>query len=150
MAELGEMISALNGLGFAPAARGAASVARAKEGSVEEPTDGFTASQATEPARPSVVQHLMDVSSKSLVLGAGLTLMGVPAPISATIAVGHLVTQAAPETTGKILSNSATVVAVAAAGALTLGGALAAPIADLGGQFVRHGVGHGFLPGFSD
>ena len=144
------MFSALNGLGFSPAPRGTVAVAKAKEPTVTEPTDGFTPGQAAEPTKPSVVQHLLDVSSKSLVIGAGLTLMGVPAPISATIAVGHLVTHAAPETTGKILSNSATVAAVAAAGVLTLGGALAAPIADLGGQFVRHGVGHGFLPGFSE
>ncbi|MBN9420095.1 hypothetical protein ABS71_00065 [bacterium SCN 62-11] len=110
-----------------------------------EPGETFTPSES----KPSAVQHLLDVSSKSLVIGAGLTLMGVPAPISATIAVGHLVTQAAPETTGKILSNTATVVGVATAGVLTLGGALAAPVAELGGQFVRHGVGHAFLPGFS-
>jgi len=144
------MFPAINGLRFAPARRVDAPVAKAKDESVADPADGFTPSPAAEPSKPSTVQHLLDVSGKSLVIGAGLTLMGVPAPISATIAVGHLVTQAAPETTGKILSNSATVVAVATAGVLTLGGALAAPIAELGGQFVRHGVGHGFLPGFSE
>lgn len=132
--------------GFRPVTTPPLRAAVVKKEEAAEPTDGFTPSEA----KPSTAQHLLDVTGKSLVIGAGLTLMGVPAPISATIAVGHLVTQAAPETTGKILSNTAAVVGVATAGVLTLGGAIAAPVAELGGQFVRHGVGHAFLPGFSD
>lgn len=143
------MFPAINGLRFStpPPATKPALTPKASE--VNDPSDGFTPSQG-EPPATSATSSFMQVTSKSLVIGAGLTLMGVPAPISATIAVGHLVSQAAPETTGKLLSNSATVMAVASAGVIALGGALAAPIAELGGQFVRHGVGHNFLPGFSD
>lgn len=139
------MFPAIQGLRFAsppPASK----PALAKTEPTADPRDGFTPSESSPPAQPT----FLEVTSKSLVLGAGLTLMGVPAPISATIAVGHLVTQAAPETTGQLLSNSATVLAVATAGVITLGGALAAPVAELGGQFVRHGMGHAFLPGFGD
>ena len=133
----------INGIRFSAPPPVASKVAVPVQSEPADPKDGFTPSGATAP-------NLLEVSSKSLVIGAGLTLMGVPVPISATIAVGHLVTQAAPETTGKILSNSATLLAVTTAGIMTLGGALAAPVAELGGQFVRHGVGHDFLPGFSE
>jgi len=133
----------INGIRFCSPQAPAKAVVPAKvETPAVDPSDGFTPSGAA--------PNLLEVTGKSLVIGAGLTLMGVPAPISATIAVGHLITQASPETTGKILSNTATVLAVTTAGVMTLGGALAAPVAELGGQFVRHGVGHNFLPGFSD
>ncbi len=140
------MFPAINSLRFASPTATAKPGAPPKAEQPADHGDGFTPSDTKAPSSPG----LMEVTSKSLVLGAGLTLMGVPAPISATIAVGHLVTQAAPETTGKILSNSATVFAVATAGVITLSGALAGPVAELGGQFVRHGMGHAFLPGFGD
>lgn len=141
------MFPAIQGLRFTNPQAPTRTAAPAKTEEPAAPGDGFTPSESKPAEKPPT---LLEVTSKSLVIGAGLTLMGVPAPISATIAVGHLVTQAAPETTGKLLSNTATVVAVATAGVMTLGGALAAPIAEVGGQFVRHGMGHAFLPGFGD
>jgi len=88
---------------------------------------------------------LLEVSRKSLVIGAGLTLAGVPLPVSAGVAAVHFVSEAAPETTSKVLKNTAVVVG----GAAALVATVAAPIAGVAGSVVQHAMGHDFLPGFS-
>ncbi|MBS2040444.1 hypothetical protein JST97_35985 [bacterium] len=102
-----------------------------------EPTDSFKAGEGG--------NHLLEVSRKSLVIGAGLTLVGVPLPVSAGVAAVHFVSEAAPETTAKVLSNTALI----ATGTVALAATLAAPVAALAGTVVQHAMGHDFLPGFS-
>lgn len=102
-----------------------------------EPTDRFKAGEEGD--------SLLEVSRKSLVIGAGLTLVGVPLPVSAGVAAVHFVSEAAPETTTKMLSGTA----VVAAGTVALAASLAAPVAALAGSVVQHAMGHDFLPGFS-
>lgn len=102
-----------------------------------EPTDSFKAGGEGD--------SLLEVSRKSLVIGAGLTLVGVPLPVSAGVAAVHFVSEAAPETTTKILGGTALV----AAGTVALVASLAAPVAAVAGSVVQHAMGHDFLPGFS-
>ncbi|MFN8611789.1 MAG: hypothetical protein U0931_29865 [Vulcanimicrobiota bacterium] len=110
---------------------------QAGPGPSTEPTDTFKGSGESD--------SLLEVSRKSLVIGAGLTLAGVPLPVSAGVAAVHFVSEAAPETTTKILSNAA----VVATGTVALAATLAAPVAVVAGTVVQHAMGHDFLPGFS-
>lgn len=107
-----------------------------QEGS-SDPSDGFKASVDGD--------GLLEVSRKSLIIGAGLTLAGVPLPVSAGVAAVHFVSEAAPETTTRFLSGTAAI----ATGTVALVATLAAPVAEVAGSVVHHAMGHDFLPGFS-
>ena len=109
-----------------------------------QPTPGEAEKDQFTPGEPR--DGLLEVGRKSLIIGAGLTLAGVPLPVSAGVAAVHLVSEAAPETTAKILTSTAAV----AAGTVALTASLAAPVADVAGTMVRHAMGHSFLPGFSE
>jgi hypothetical protein len=113
-----------------------------RKASASPPAEAATEDQFT-PTSPA--DGILEVGRKSLVIGAGLTLAGVPLPVSAGVAAVHFVSEAAPETTGKVLSGTA----FAATSVVALAATVASPVAEVAGTFVQNAMGHDFLPGFS-
>ncbi|MGE0495088.1 MAG: hypothetical protein AB7S38_38125 [Vulcanimicrobiota bacterium] len=106
-----------------------------------DPQESFTPSPLSEPPAENRMSPL-EAAKRAAITGTGLTLIGVPAPISAGVAVVQFAHEAAPETSAKVLKNTAAVAAITAAGVVAGANALAGPIAEVGGQFIRHGLGH--------
>ena len=112
------------------------------------PVDGFQGTLPSEPAAPGTGEKLLTAAKRASITGAGLTLAGVPLPLAAGVAGAQFVSEAAPETTEKVLKNAAVGTAAVAGGVVLVANSVTGPIAALGGEVVRNGVGHDFLPGF--
>ncbi|MCA9791230.1 MAG: hypothetical protein KC910_05525 [Candidatus Eremiobacteraeota bacterium] len=106
-----------------------------------DPQETFTPTQTQAPVE-SERKSPLEAAKRAAITGTGLTLMGVPAPISAGVAAVQFAHEAAPETSAKVLKNTAAVATITAAGVVVTANALAGPIAEIGGQFIRHGLGH--------
>lgn len=111
----------------------------------KEPTDGFSGN--LEPETPSITQRTLTAAKKAAITGAGLSLTGVPVPISATIAGVQLASELAPETTKNVLTNTAVATTAVAGGVVLVANSLTGPITALCNSTIEHGMGHDFLPG---